>query len=52
MTSVTFNDTSDQVICGGIDNLVKIYDRRTKKVKRSSQKIITDKQIIYYTGLL
>lgn len=32
MTAVTFNDTSDQVICGGIDNVVKIYDRRTKRV--------------------
>ncbi|CBY17997.1 unnamed protein product [Oikopleura dioica] len=32
MTSVTFNDTSDQVICAGIDNVVKIYDRRTKRV--------------------
>lgn len=32
MTAVTFNDTSDQIICGGIDNIVKIYDRRTKKV--------------------
>merc|ERR1711970_724205 len=32
MTSVTFNDASDQIICGGIDNIVKIYDRRAHKV--------------------
>ena len=32
MTAVTFNDTSDQVICAGIDNCVKIYDRRAQKV--------------------
>jgi len=32
MTAVSFNDTSDQVICGGIDNTVKIYDRRSKRV--------------------
>ena len=36
MTAVTFNDTSDQVICAGIDNTVKIYDRRTKKVNKIS----------------
>merc|ERR1711935_163623 len=33
MTAVTFNDTSDQVICAGIDNCVKIYDRRAQKVQ-------------------
>ena len=32
MTAVTFNDTSDRVICAGIDNTVKIYDRRAQKV--------------------
>jgi Prp8 binding protein len=33
MTAVSFNDTSDQVICAGIDNIVKIYDRRAQKVQ-------------------
>lgn len=28
VTAVTFNDTSDQVISGGIDNMVKIWDLR------------------------
>lgn len=36
MTAVSFNDTSDQVICAGIDNIVKIYDRRAQKVKFNS----------------
>lgn len=32
ITSVCFNDTSDQVISGGIDNEIKVWDLRKKEI--------------------
>ncbi|XP_037961041.1 U5 small nuclear ribonucleoprotein 40 kDa protein [Teleopsis dalmanni] len=32
ITSVCFNDTADQIICGGIDNEIKIWDVRKQQV--------------------
>uniref|UniRef100_A0A8R1DEA0 WD_REPEATS_REGION domain-containing protein n=1 Tax=Caenorhabditis japonica TaxID=281687 RepID=A0A8R1DEA0_CAEJA len=31
-TAVTFNDTTDQVICGGIDNVLKVWDMRRDEI--------------------
>jgi len=32
LTAVTFNESSDQVIVGGIENVLKVYDLRKNKV--------------------
>ncbi|CAI2302965.1 unnamed protein product [Caenorhabditis sp. 36 PRJEB53466] len=32
-TAVTFNDPSDDVICGGIDNQIKVWDMRRDDIK-------------------
>lgn len=32
MTAVTFNDTSEQIMSGGIDNEIKIWDIRKNNV--------------------
>ncbi|CAO4383981.1 unnamed protein product [Caenorhabditis nigoni] len=31
-TAVTFNDTTDLVICGGIDNMLKVWDMRRDEI--------------------
>ncbi|EFP01456.1 hypothetical protein CRE_23928 [Caenorhabditis remanei] len=33
MTAVTFNDSSEEVICGGISNQIKVWDMRRNDVK-------------------
>ncbi len=32
ITSVSFNDTSDKVFAGGIDNQIKVYDLRKQEL--------------------
>ncbi|OQR78524.1 U5 small nuclear ribonucleoprotein 40 kDa protein-like [Tropilaelaps mercedesae] len=55
LTAITFNDTADQVITGGIDNVLKLWDLRKDEVAflmQGHQDTVTGLTLSHHGGLV